>query len=187
MFWNNKRSGKAGTYDVSEIVSKVGKLSAEFYRQHQLIKSRSSLPCSWFKTRECFLQAYEKEYRELPKQLHDSYLLTYADLAFFVEDHLSQEFEIALSIATKCRSERMQKLGLSEDEALSRRSIASIAVKAMERKEIFAQLAREVSCPRVHLVLLAETLSYCTAQYRTMYDEWVAHANFLSFTSKKDA
>jgi len=184
MFWNKRHSNEAAAQDAGQIVSRIGELSAYYYRKHQLVKSRSDLPCSWFSARECFLQAYEKEYRELPDQMHDSYLLIYADLAFFIDAKLSKEFEVALSSAARCRSERMGEIGISEDAELCRRFIASSAIKAQQRKEIFEHIDREVNCPREHLVVLAETLSFCAAQYRPMHDEWVAHANLLSYVKK---
>ncbi|MDD2763922.1 MAG: hypothetical protein PHE83_08130 [Opitutaceae bacterium] len=187
MFWSKQLRKEVAALDASEVVSRVGELNAGFHQRHQLVKNRSCLPCSWFATRECFFHAYDKEYRELPKQLHDSYHLVYAELAFFVDDGIGKEFDLALGIAAKCRNERMQKLGIAEDEQHCRRFIASFAVKAQERKEIWEHLALEVTCPRRHLVLLAETLTFCAAQYRSMYDEWVAYANLLSFTKKKEA
>jgi hypothetical protein len=142
------------------------------------------LPCSWFAARECFLVAYEREYLALPEQLHGSYNLVYSELSFFVDDDLCEDFDRSLDIAAKCRSERLRTIGIQEDEALCRQLLASCTVKAQHRQEILTHLRHEDTCPRVHLLHLAETLVYCSELYRAMSHEWAAFANLVAFKTK---
>ena len=55
--------------DASDIVSQVGGIYAGLNERDQLVKPRSSLPCSWFAARECFMRAYEREYLVLDENL----------------------------------------------------------------------------------------------------------------------
>ncbi len=172
--------------DAGEIVSRVAEVYGDLNEQRQLVKPRSSLPCSWFSARESFFKAYKEEYLELTKEVDLSYHNVYTELAFFVDDDLCTSFNRSLDVAAKCRSERMRNLGVAEDESFCRQFIASPATRIQDRKEIWNQLTSEETCPRHHLVLLAETLVYCGALYRAMYDEWVAFANLLAYQYKKD-
>ena len=188
MFWKQRhRQGdtNVNNLDTGEIVSKVGEIYAKFNEQGQLVKPQSSLPCSWFAVRECFMIAYEKEYLELPKNLHDSYHHVYRELAFFIDDDLCKDFNSSLDIAAKCRFERVRKLGISEDETFCRKFIAFYALRIQDRKEIWDHLAHEETCPRQHLLLLAETLTYCSELYRAMWNEWAAFANLIAYRKKK--
>ncbi len=165
--------------------SRVGGIYADFNEQGQLVKPRSSLPCPWFAVRECFMIAYETEYLELPEDLRNSYHFVYGELSFFVNDDLCKDFNYSLNIAAKCRFERSRTLGIPEDEAFCRKLIASDTVKIQDRKEIWTHLAREETCPRQHLLLLAETLTYCGELHRAMYNEWAAFANLIAYRKKK--
>lgn len=188
MFW--KQHPKQGDTNFSnlnaaEIVSKVSGVYSDFNEQGQLVKPRASLPCSWFAARECFMIAYDAEFQVLPETLHNSYHFVFRELSFFVDDNLCKDFNLSLNIAAKCRSERMQALGISEDEAFCRVCIASKGVTVQDREEICAQLAHEVTCPKQHLALLAETLAYCSELHRAMRDEWATFSNLVAFRKKK--
>jgi len=188
MFWKQRpRQGdtNVNNLDAAKIVSKVGEVYADFNEKEQLVKPSSSLPCPWSVVRECFMKAYETEYLELTENLRDSYHFMYGELSFFVDDNLCKDFNSSLNIAAKCRFEQSQKLGLSKDETFYRKFIASDAVKVQNREEIWADLAREETCPRQHLILLAETLTYCSALHRSMWDEWAAFANLIAYRKKK--
>lgn len=188
MFWNQRhRQGdtNVNNLDAGEIVSKVGEIYADLNEEGQLVKPCSSLPCSWFVVRECFMIAYEAEYLELPENIRDSYHFVYGEQSFFVDDDLWNDFNSSLNIAAKCRFERVRKLGLSTDETSCRNWIASVAVKVQDREEIWASLAREKTCPRQYLIVLAETLAYCSALHRAMWDEWAAYANLIAYRNNK--
>ena len=172
--------------DAAEIVSQVGEVYAHPNEQEQLVKPRSSLPCPWYIVRESFIVAYETEYLELPENLQESYHHLYRELAFFIGDELYKDFNSSLSVAAKNRIERVQKLGLSEDESSCRNHIAHIGVKAQTREEIWDRLvANETTCPRQHLIVLAETLGYCSSLFRVMWDEWAAYATLIAHQKKK--
>jgi len=188
MFWKRRSREDAAdvnNLDAEEIVSRVGGVYADFNEKGQLIKPRSSLPCSWFAARECFMIAYEREYLQLPEDLRHSYHFVYSELACFVDDELCKGFNYSLNIAAKCRSERNRTSGIQEDEAFCRKYIASDTVKIQDRKEIWSHLASESTCPRQHLLLLAETLVYCGELHRAMYDEWAAFANLIAYQKKQ--
>jgi len=190
MFWKQcprRGDDSASKSDPAEIVSKVGEIYAAFCERHQLVKPRSSLPCPWFVVRECFMVAYEEEYLALPESLRDSYHHVYRELSFFVDDDLYKSFNSSLEIAAKCRFEEDRKRGKSRDMAFYRADIASQAVKVQDRKEILADLAHEVACPGQHVLLLAETLAYCSGLYRAMWDEWAAFANLIAYRKKRVA
>ena len=187
MFWRQRPrrdDSDISNLDPGEIVSQVGEIYANFCEQHQLIKPRSSLPCAWFVARECFMDAYEQEYLQLSEQLKDGYQHVYRELSFFVDDDLYKRFNAALDVAAKCRWEREQKLGLSEDLASCRRDIASLAVKVQSKEEIWASLAHEATCPKQHLILITETLTYCSRLFHGMDAEWVAFANLVAYRKK---
>lgn len=164
-----------------EIVSKVGEIFADFNEQGQLVKPRSSLPCSWFAVRECFMNAYETDYLEVPKDLRFSYHLVYRELSFFIDDDLCEDFNSSWNIAAKCAFARFQALGIPADEAFCKNYIASHLVTSQDRKEIWANLAREETCPRQHLLLLWEILAYCSELHRVMWNEWAAFENLLAY------
>jgi hypothetical protein len=190
MFWNKlirNEMTEISSLESRKIVSRIGVLYADLNDRSQLVKPRSSLPCTWFSARESFFVAYRTDYPQLSKELHDSYHHVYSELAFFIDDEDSTRFALSLDVAAKCRSERMQKLGLAEDESFCRKFIASPTIKIQSRKEIWDQLAAEKTCPGDHLLFLAETLCFCGTLYRAMYDEWVAYANFLAYQNKKGA
>jgi hypothetical protein len=129
--------------------------------------------------------AYETEYLDLPEETQNSYQFVYRELSFFVEDELYKDFNSSLDVAARCQSERLRKSGITEDESFCRKFIASAAVKVQDRKEIWAHLAREETCPRQHLLLLAETLAYCSGLHRAMWDEWAAFASLVAYRKKK--
>lgn len=173
--------------DAAEIASQTGEIYANLNEQGLLVKPRSSLPCSWYAVRESFVIAYETEYLELPENLHDSYHHVYRELAFFIGDELFKDFNSSLGVAAMNRFEREQKLGLSVDESSCRNHIAHIGVKTQTREEIWDSLvASETTCPREHLVVLAETLGYCSSLFRTMWDEWAAYATVIAHQKKKE-
>lgn len=187
MFWK-PRSRQCDTdvnnLDAGEVVSKIGGIYADLTEQGQLVKPRSSLPRPWFVVRECFMIAYETEYLELPQNLHDSYHFVYRELSFFVDDDLCKDFNCSLNIAAKCRFERLRKYGISGDESFCRKFIASNLLKFHRREEIWSHLASEETCPRQHLLLLAEPLAYCSELHRAMWDEWAAFANLIAYRKK---
>ena len=187
MFWKQKHPNKLANFapsDATEIVSQVGGIYAKFCDQAQLIKPRSSLPCSWFTVRDCFMTAYEIEYHQLSEDLHNSYSHVYAELAFFVDDELCNQFNTSLNVAARCAAERLQKAGVQQNEASLRRFIASDTVKIKNRDAIWESLAQQETCPRDNLLVLAETLSYCGEMYRSISNEWSAFANLVEFRSK---
>ena len=172
--------------DAAEIVSQTGQVYADLNEPGQLVKPRSSLPCPWYIVRESFLVAYEIEYPELPENLQDSYHHLYIELAFFIDDELYNDFNSSLSVAAKNLFERIQKLGLSGDESSCRNRIAHIGVKAQTREEIWdSLLANETTCPRQHLIVLAETLGYCSSLFRVMWDEWAAYTTWIAHQRKR--
>jgi hypothetical protein len=136
--------------------------------------------------RECFHQAYERDYLSLTKATQDSYHHVYRELAFFVEDDLCTEFNVALDVAVRCRMERMQGVGIAEDAVSCRIFIASDAVKIQQKNEIWDQLAKELTCPRKDLLVLANTLTYCSAIYRAMWNEWVAFTSQVAARHNKE-
>lgn len=187
MFWkqrHRKDAANVSHLDASEIVSQVGGIYADLNDQGQLVKPRSSLPCPWFTVRECFMITYEAEYLQLPENIRNSYLHVYRELAFFVDDRLCNEFHASLNVAAKCRSERLRETGLAEDEAFSRRFIASDTVTIQDRKAIWEHLGYEKTCPRHDLLLLAETLTYCGELNRALWNEWAAFANLIAYRQK---
>ncbi len=153
--------------------------------RRQLVKPRSSLPASWFTVRECLHRAFELEYVTINEEVKNSYHHVYRELAFFVEDEQCAKFNAALDIAVSCRVERMKSMGIAQDAASCRSFIASEAVKAQKGEEIWDQLAEEVTCPRKDLLVLANTLIYCSAMYRTMWDEWAAFTNLVAARQKE--
>lgn len=174
--------------DAAEIASRTGEVYANLNEQGLLVKPRSSLPCPWYIVRESYIIAYETEYLELPENLHDSYHHVYRELAFFIGDELFEDFNSSLGVAAMNRFEREQKLGLSVDESSCRNQIAHIGVKAQTREEIWDSLvASETTCPRRHLVVLAETLGYCSSLFRSMWDEWAAYATVIAHLMKMKA
>lgn len=173
--------------EAAEIVSEVARIYVEFNDKGRLVKSRSSLPCSWIMARECMMTAYEVEYPDLSEDLQNSYHHIYRELSFFVEDDLCNEFNAALNIAARCRHERLKKMGISQDESFCRIMLASCHVTVLERREIWDRLACEETCPRQHLLLLAETLSFCSGTYRAMWDEWAAFANLIAYRRKNES
>ena len=191
MFWkqNHRRNvTNVNDLDASEIVSQVSGIYADLNEQGQLIKPRSSLPCSWFTVRECFMTAYEKEYPQLSEKLRDSYHHVYRELAFFVDDGLYNNFNSSLNIAAKCRFERDRKYGISQNEDFYRKLIASPSVTIQNRNEIWESLAsaNEKTCPKHDLLLLAETLSYCSELYGALWNEWAAFSNLIAYRKKTD-
>lgn len=186
MFWKQRpRQGDVSNLDAGEIVSKVAGIYADLNEQGQLVKPRSILPCSWFVVRECFMADYETEYLKMPENVRESYHHVYRELSFFVDDDLCKDFNASLNTAAKCRFERSRKLGLKQDETFCRNFIASTAVITQNREEIWAHLTHEETCPKKDLLLLAETLTYCSELYRAMWDEWAAFANLVAYRSKK--
>lgn len=189
MFWKKRHQQDAPNIThlfASDIVSRVGGIYADFNDQGYLVKPRSSLPCSWFTVRECFMTAYEAEYLQLSETIRNSYGHVYRELAFFVVDGLCNEFNASLNVAAKCRSERLRKVGLAEDEAFSRRYIASDTVKIEDRKAIWEHLRQEETCPRHNLLLLAETLTYCGEMHRALWNEWAALENLTAYRKKTE-
>jgi hypothetical protein len=168
-----------GVY-ASDIVSEVAAIYVELNDQSVLVKTCSSLPCSWFAVRECFMTAYKAEHLQLSETIRNSYHHVYRELAFFVNDGLWNDFNASLAVAVKCRSERLRKMGVPEDEAFCRRMIASPTVTIEDRKAIWERLRREETCPRDDLLRLADTLTYCGEMYRALSDEWAAYANFIA-------
>ena len=182
MFWNKNQSREeAGVIrlNATETVTKVSKIYAELNEQRQLIKPRSSLPCTWFHARESFMTAYEAEFLDLSEELRNSYHHVYRELSFFVDDDLFKDFNTSLDVAVMCRIERSKKLGITEDEISCRSLIASEAVKVLDRGQIWASVAREKTCPREHGIVIWYTLVYCNGMYRAMWDEWAAFSNLI--------
>lgn len=193
MFWKKPpRQGDASraNLDAGEVVSQVGGIHADFAKRGgQIFKPRSSLPCSWFAVRECFVVAYEREFLELTEDLHNSYYQVYWQLAFYIDDDLYKQFDSALTIAAKSRCERMRKLGLSGDETLCRRELAGVALQPQDgnaRNVIWTQLGCEDTCPTQHLRLLAETMAHCNELSCAMRDEWDAFINLIAYRKKKN-
>ena len=191
MFWKQRpRQGDASgaNLDAGEVVSQVGGIFADFSGRGQLVRPRSSLPCSWFAVRECFVVAYEREFLELTEENHNSYHYVYCDLAFFVDDDLCKQFDSALTIAAKCRCERLRKFGISEDETFCRSYLAGSEVKIQDRKEIWTALGDKFleTCPTQYLRLLAETMAHCGELHRAMRDEWESFVNFIAYRKKKN-
>jgi hypothetical protein len=173
---------KINNIDAKETVSQVGEIYANLNEQGQFIKQRSLLPYPWFVVRECFTTAFETEYPELSEDIRNSYHFVYSELAFFIEDDLYNDFNVALDIAAKCKIEKVQKLHVStRDETYWKNWIASDTVKVQNREEIWASLADMDTCPRKHLLLLAETLTYCGELHRAMWDEWTTFANLIAY------
>jgi hypothetical protein len=187
MFWKkNLHQGKniADNFNAGDIVSKIAGIFADFNEKDQLVKPQSSLPCSWFASRECFMIAYNSEYAELSEELRHSYHFIYRELAFFIEDDLYDAFNVSLNIAVACRIKKLRAMGLSGlslDEDFCRRRIATGSVKIQRREEILKHLSQEETCPKQHLLLLAEILTYCSELHRAMWDEWVAFSNMVAY------
>lgn len=185
--WKRKPQGvhlRADHLDASEVVSAVSAAYAHHNEQGQFIKPRSSLPCSWFCARECFMVVYQMEYLALPKEVHDSYHFIYRELAFFVDDELFAAYSKAVDAAIKCNSDWRHAAGLAADEGFDKLMIASKTVVLEKREEIWARLLKLVpNCSVRDRRLLTETLAYCGAMYRAMYDEWAAFANLVAYRS----
>jgi hypothetical protein len=127
--------------DPAEIVSSVSLVYADYNAQHAIVKPRSSLPCSWFAARECFMIAYEREYLELPEQLRDSYHHVYAELSFFLDDESVESFESSLNTATTCYSNRCRSLGLPVlEEVYCRKYLAGTVLD--DRKGVWTHLGK---------------------------------------------
>jgi hypothetical protein len=189
MFWSRstqEQGQRALSLDPGGTVSLVAGVYTELNGRSQLVKPQSRLPCSWFSAREQFFAAYKSEYLALTEELRNSYHHVYAELAFFVDDDDMRQFESALDVATKHRIERMQKMGVPEEEAFCRRYLSSTTVKILSREQIWDRLRAEETCPRTHLLVLAETLSFCGALYRSMYDEWAIFANFVAHQNSEN-
>ncbi len=168
-----------------EVVSQVAKIFADLNEQEQLVKKRSSLPCLWHVARESFAFAYKIEYAELPEQLRDSYHQVYSELSFFIDDVSHQRYEASLDAVARHELERLQKIGLSGSMFTCRNLIAHIGVKAQTRHEIWESLiGSNETCQREHLIVLAETLGYCSAMFRLMWDEWVAYDTFIAYQNR---
>jgi hypothetical protein len=164
-----------------DLVSEIGMIFGDLCEQGMLVKRRSSLPCPWYVARECFFITYGQEHSELSEQLKDSYHLVYRELSFFIEDKLWQDYERSLSTALQHRAQRNGMLGLSESEQFSKNLIASTTVTLKTREQIFDNLVQtEKDCPRAHLIVLAETLGFCAALYRLMWDEWAAYTTLIA-------
>lgn len=188
MFW--KQSQKQDAFSINfieatEVVSQVGGIYANLSDQHLLVKPRSSLPRSWFAVRECFMIAYEAEHLQLSENTKNAYHYVYPGLAFFVDDDLYSKFNASLDIAARCRSQRIRKMGLSEEVALSKSIIASESVIIQDRKDIEEHLNQEDTCPKHDLLLLTETLSYCATLHRAMSNEWSAFLKLIAYRQKK--
>jgi hypothetical protein len=180
MFW--KQRGESATcLDAGEIVSQVGSVYADYSDQQQLVKPRSSLPCSWFSARECFANDYQANYPHLSDELRGSYHHVYRELAFFVDDGLCEAFNLSLDAAVSSRCKMLRDSGVSPREDFLRNMIASFAVTVMGRDEIWKDLQSYSTCPREHLITLAETLSHCSGVFQSMSDEWTAVANLVAY------
>lgn len=192
LFWKRKLREAEKSVDLldpAEIVSTVSTIYVDYNEKGQVVKPRSSLPCSWFDAREFFMIAYEREYLELPKNFQDSYHLMYCELAFFVDDRLCETFEKSFNIAVKCLSDSGFKLPSGiPDEKFFRYSIAgsSMLVHSNEdRDEIWTRLSQQVpTCPAHDRLRLAQTLAYCSAMHKVMWDEWAAFANLIAYQKK---
>lgn len=187
MFWRQRSrrdDSDISNRDLGEVVSQIGEIYADFCEQQQLVKPRSSLPCPWYVAREYFMVAYEEVYSRAPERLKDFYQHVYRELSFFVDDDLYKRFNAALDVAAKCRWEEAQKLGRSSDLASCRRDMAGLWVIAQSDEEIRACLAHVATCPKQHLILIAETLIYCTRLFQAMDAEWVAFANLVAYRKR---
>ncbi len=172
----------------AELVSQVGEVYADLNEQGQLVKKRSSLPCPWHAARESFAIAYKIEYAELSSHLRDSYHHVYWELSFFIDDNSHQRYEASLGVVAQHEFERMQKIGLSGSILTCRRRIAHIGMIGQTREEIWESLIESnETCQREHLIILAETLDYCSAMYRLMWDEWVVYDTFIAYQNRKQS
>ena len=133
--------------------------------------------------------AYKREYPELPKDLRDSYHHVYRELSFFVDDDTYQKYDTSLNVVTQNRVERMQRLGRPETKATCKNHhVAHIGVKAQTREEIWESLVKsDEACPREHLIVLAETLGYCSALFRVMWDEWAAYDTLIAHQNRNES
>lgn len=165
----------------AELVSQVGRVYADLNDQGMLVKKYSSLPCPWYVARESFVVAYRREYAELPENIRDSYHHVYRELSFFIDDDTHRRYEASLDVVAQYEAERMQKIGLSESISTCRGHIAHMGVKVQTREEIWESLIKSgEKCQREHLIVLAETLGYCSAMFRVMWDEWAAYDTFIA-------
>ncbi len=169
--------------DPREVVSSVSEKYADLSDRGRIVMPRSSLPCSWFRVRECFAEAYEMEYLQLPQHLKDSYHQVYRNLAYFLDDSLCRDFDVSLASFTKSRAERCGSVGIILDESRSKALNAGLALAAIaeDRKKIWERVNQEVNCPLRDRTRVAETLIYCTETYRSLWDEWASFANFMSY------
>jgi len=183
------RSDK-GAEDISytraaELVSQIGGVYADHNEQGLLVKKRSSLPCPWYVARESFTIAYKIEYLELPENLKNAYHHVYRELSFFIDDDSYQKYEASLDVVAQHQVEQMQKIGMSKSILTCRNLIANMGVTTQTREETWESLIKNnETCQREHLIILAETLGYCSAMYRLMWDEWVAYDTFIAFQIK---
>ena len=181
-----KEFHNATDLNASDVVTQVALVHARLNMAGQRIKPRSSLPCSWFSVRECFVTAYEEECLQLSKADRENYHYVYRELAFFVDDELFKKFSSSLDVAAQCRAKRLRDAGKAEEVEFSRKVILVEleSAKIQDRDAIYEHLARENTCPTRDLVLIAETLVYCGWLYRLMWDEWVAFANLIEYSAK---
>lgn|GEM_PF-6470628 len=176
---------KRDCLDADEIVRKVSLVYADYNDEDKKVKSRSSLPCSWFAARECFVIAYEREYLELSEQLKDSYHHVYRELAYFVDDELFESFENSLEIALRCSYDLLRSRGISDqDEAFQESMI--LGPDTGDRNDIWTFLGEVApTCPPYDRQHLAETLGYCNGMFKIMWDEWASFANLVEYRNKK--
>lgn len=181
-----KRDSEMGRFVIDStlainLVADIGAVYADLCAAGVLVKKRSSLPCPWYVARECFMIAYRAQHRELSDQLESAYLTVFSDLSFFVEDSLCENYERSLTVAVRHRMEHFGNSASGWTERSVRNDFANEGVIAQTREEVFSSLLKmETYCPREHLIVLAETLSYCSALYRIMWDEWAAYTTLIA-------
>ena len=129
--------------------------------------------------------AYEREYLELPKHWHDSYHQMYNELAFFIDDGLFASYEESFNVAVKCCSDQRQTSGLRADEAFCKMIIANKSMVVEDEDKIGTRLLQDVpTCPAHDRLCLFQTLAYCRAMYKVMWDEWAAFANLIGYQKR---
>jgi hypothetical protein len=62
----------------------------------------------------------------------------------------------------------------------------ALAVTGQDRKAIWESLSYEETCPRHDLLLLAETLTFCSELHRALDNEWAAFANLIAYRQKTE-
>jgi hypothetical protein len=168
-----------------ETVAIVGSIYSDLNDKGLYLKPQSSLPCSWFAARECFMRDYECEYLRLSERLRDSYHFVYKQLALFVRDDLLDRFEESYKVAVTLYCDKeFKQLGRYPSDLWCRGYIAKLDTLELgvNRAEYWKHLGEVVpDCPASHRRRICEMVVFCAGSIRALDEEWVAFANLVAY------